>query len=166
MVGEGAVLRLALMSAAHCHNGVSRFRFPQQSLSSSVISCMTTAPHDRFVAPQRRVIGAGFAAQGHRYPCREQHWTAPVQLAAGAAQTMATAGYAPTTKIPTLKGVKLTQIQNTPTDKNEFQTRVPQRRRGAFFSVHRLSAFARSINTLLHAAYCQLIRAGINSTIL
>ena len=35
-----------------------------------------------------------------------------------------------------------------------------------FFSVHRLSAFARSINTLLHAAYCLFIRAEMNSTIL
>ena len=128
MVGEGAVLRLALMSAAHCHNGVSRFRFPQQSLSSSVISCMTTAPHDRFVAPQRRVIGAGFAAQGHRYPCREQHWTAPVQLAAGAAQIMATTGYAPTPIIPTLKRVKSTQKQKKPAKTNSKQE---NRKRGS-----------------------------------
>ena len=33
-----------------------------------------------------------------------------------------------------------------------------------FFSVHRLSAFARSINTLLHAANCQLINAVTNSS--
>ena len=36
----------------------------------------------------------------------------------------------------------------------------------AFFSVHRLLAFARSINTLLHAGYCRLINAVVNSSIL
>ena len=35
-----------------------------------------------------------------------------------------------------------------------------------FFSVHRLLAFARSINTLLHAACCPLIKAVENSVIL
>ena len=35
-----------------------------------------------------------------------------------------------------------------------------------FFSVHRLIAFARSINTLLHAAYCPLINAVEISAIL
>ena len=34
-----------------------------------------------------------------------------------------------------------------------------------FFSVHRLLAFARSINTLLHAACCPLIKAVENSVI-
>ena len=34
------------------------------------------------------------------------------------------------------------------------------------FSVHRLLAFARSINTLLHAACCPLIKAAVNSAIL
>ena len=59
----GECLRLVLMSAAHCPNGVT-FQVPATILYRSAVKHMTTAPHDQFVAPQERTIGAGFAAQG------------------------------------------------------------------------------------------------------
>ena len=49
-------------------------------------------------------LGQAFAAQGRtELSSREQHWAAPVQLAASAAQSIATAGYVPTPRFPTDK---------------------------------------------------------------
>ena len=104
-----------------CHAEMSRRHRDRYSRDSRTRCCSSTLE----VSSSRTDVRSTLSKKGSsfkepwpcnnpvRFPCREQDWTAPVQLAAGATQIMATAGYAPTPFIPTLKTVKSTQIQTT-----------------------------------------------------
>ena len=139
------------------------FQVPATILCSSVIKYMTTA-HDQFVAPQERAIGAGFAAQGRT----ELSLQRAALDSASAARRRCSSDHGDGRLRPHHQNPNAQRGQVDPNPKHSNrQKRIPNKsppkKKGSFFSVHRLSAFARSINTLLHAAYYQLIRANINS---
>lgn len=109
--------------------------FLQQNLSNSVITPKTTAQLIGLYRRRDESLGQAFAAQGRtELTSREQHWAAPVQLAASAAQSMATAGYIPIPRFPTDKKkekVDPTQIDTRKTTQKETNSkRMMKVRRG------------------------------------